>query len=907
MNPTEIEFAVKDLVSKPYDAATFPFDLIAIYNAPKITVTKLKSGQTNAAVVEGDVLWKRHLFFRSVGVTEDVAAAANLMARDPLTTKHKPRFIITTNGAQVHIRDLKLDDSCDVDFETLDEESYFLLPLAGFERRAAIEEHPADIKAAKRLKKLYDAILSANPTWSAGHHTHELNVLMTRLLFCFYAEDTAIFDTPQVLTDTLTQYTQEDGSDLSAFLDRLFMIMNVKESLRAPNTPSVERKFPYVNGSLFESTLEVPRFNRTARRLLLECGQLDWTTINPDIFGSMIQTIAQPGSRVDVGMHYTSVPNIMNVLQPLLLDDLSDAFEKAKDSLAKLEGLLQRLSRIRIFDPACGSGNFLVIAYKELRKREMRVLARIAEIAPNSPLRLSNVSINHFYGMDIVDFACEIAKLSLWIAEHQMNCAFKDMFGKAKVTLPLAKLNTVHNASALSVPWSSICPIKEGTETFVCGNPPYQGSVGQTVDQKRDIAAIFSPIVKSYRDVDYVACWFVLLAQYITKSDTVRGAFVATNSITQGEQVPFLWPYILGSGSDIFTAHRSFKWGNSASHNAGVTCVIVGLANKNAIKRRTLYTGDLCQEVSHINPYLVPASTPIVTKEQTPLSDIPEMTKGSVINDKGHLTLSRYELEMLQAKYPAVTRFVRRFYGADELLYDTQRYVLWIPDDELQSALAIPPVASRVAQVRKHRLNGGTSARAVAHVPHKFGFISYLEANTLVLPQTSSERRHYLPVSMLGPMDLPSQKLCVIYNPPSFMLSLLSSRLHILWLATIGGRMRTDFSYSNTVVYNTFPIPAISEAQKKILAENARHILRARASHPGKTLAWLYNPETMPQTLLEAHEQNDAYIEEFLYGRKFRDDTHRLEHLFALYGRMKASQTKRATEKSSDPVLLKAK
>jgi hypothetical protein len=403
MNPTEIEFAVRDLVAKPYHAETFPYALIGIYNASKMTVSRLKSGQTNKARHPGDVLWQKYFFFRSAASGEDVGTVADALVADPLTAKHKPRFILVTNGKQLHARDLKFDETAYVEFERLDEQAYFLLPLAGYERRAVVEEHPADIKAAKKLKKLYDALLAANPTWNTGHHSHELNLLMTRLLFCFYADDTGIFDTPQIFTNTVTQHTSEDGNDVAALLDRLFRIMNVEKASRPRNTPAVDCKFPYVNGSLFEDIVEMPQFSRTARRQLLECGDLDWRTINPDIFGSMIQTIAHDGSRSDLGMHYTSVPNIMKVLHPLVLDDLHEAYEKAKDSVPKLETLLGRVSRLRVFDPACGSGNFLIIAYKRLREIEIQVLLRIGEIAPNTPLRLSGVSLQNFYGIDVVD------------------------------------------------------------------------------------------------------------------------------------------------------------------------------------------------------------------------------------------------------------------------------------------------------------------------------------------------------------------------------------------------------------------------------------------------------------------------------------------------------------------------
>lgn len=891
MNPTEIEFAVRELVAKPYDAESFPYDLAAIYNAPKATISKLKSGQTNAATSSGDMLWKKHLFFRSASKSDDVAAIGDALAIDSLTTKHKPRFLFVTNGQQVHIRDLKLDDTCNVEFAKLDERSDFLLPLAGFERRAAVEEHPADIKAAKRLKKLYDAILGSNPDWAAGNHTHELNLFMTRVLFCFYAEDTAIFDTPQIFTDTVTQYTTEDGSDVAPFLDRLFGIMNTQESKRPKNTPAVEAKFPFVNGSLFETKVEIPGFNRTARRLLLECGQLDWTTINPDIFGSMIQTITEPGSRGDLGMHYTSVPNIMKVLQPLFLDELHAAYEKAKDSVPKLEALLGRLSKTRVFDPACGSGNFLIISYKALRQLEMQILIRIGEIAPNAPMRLSGISLHSFYGIDLIDFACETAKLSLWIAEHQMNSAFKEIFGEARPTLPLAKIKTIHCANATRLDWFNICPLDENAETYICGNPPYVGAKYQTRQQKSDVVNIFSNLLKGDVKVDYISCWFVVLANYISASPSTTGAFVATNSICQGEHVPALWPYVFSRDLSITFAHTSFKWANSASNNAGVTCVIVGIARRAGDPGR-LYTNSHKITVPNINAYLVPSpSNLIVAKSAEPLNGLPLPLKGDVPGDRGHLTLSPSERNRLIADHPEAAKIIRRFYSSEDFLHNVERYVLWIRDEDLTEAMSIPEVARRIRRTRDARkTSGARDGEKNATTPHRFEYARHQDVESLVIPVVSAERRQYLQIGLLGPLEIASNALYVVYAPPKYLLALLSSRLHRIWTQTVGGKLEDRLRYSNGLVYNTFPIPTLSEEQKQILGEHAKSILRARAKHPGKTIAWLYNPETMPSNLLEAHRESDEYIETCLYGRNFRDDTQRLEHLFSLYGAMKARQ-----------------
>ena len=888
MNPTEIEFALRDLVSKPYDAETFPYDLIAIFNASKMTVSRLKSGTTNKATRPGDVLWQKNLFFRPAQPGEDVGAVGDGLFADPLTARHKPRFILVTNGQQVHVRDLKFEDTANVEFERLDEQSYFLLPLASYERRAIVEEHPADINAAKKLKKLYDAILAANPTWNSGHHSHELNLLMTRLLFCFYAEKTGIFDIPKVFTSTVTDFTGEDGSEVAPLLDRLFRIMNVEEGSRPKSIPASEARFPYVNGSLFEDTVEIPQFTRTARRQMLECGDLDWTTINPDIFGSMIQTVAQDGTRSDLGMHYTSVPNIMKVLQPLFLDELNVAFEKAKDSVPKLEALLLRLSKIRVFDPACGSGNFLIVAYKQLRLLEMQISVRLGDVAPNAPLRLSGILLQNFFGIDIVDFGCETAKLSLWIAEHQMNSKFKEIFGKTKPTLPLAKISTIRCGNALRLDWLKVCPPGEAAELYICSNPPYLGNTVQDQEQQSDVALACRPLGIASKELDYIAGWFAKAATYIRDRDAAF-AIVATNSLCQGRQVALLWPQLLSLGLDISFAYASFKWSNNAANNAGVTCIIIGMRNHSA-ELKKLFVNDHVRIVPHISPYLTASPTIVVTETPRPISGcLPPVVPGSQPRDGGHFMLTPDEREAIIKSFPAARAFVRRYCGSQEFIKGIDRSCVWVTDDTLSQAIAIPLIAKRIEAVRRDRLTRGPQIRQTAKYAHRFRHITHRDTDALLIPKVSSERRHYLPIGVFDKGTVISEQAFAIYTPPPYLFSILSSRLHAIWAEAVSGKLENRLRYSSTLVYNTLPVPTLSEQQKASMSDRAKAILRARANHPGRTIAWLYDPDTMPPDLLNAHQENDSYIEECIYGRIFRDDTARLEHLFMMYARLNSA------------------
>jgi hypothetical protein len=664
--------------------------------------------------------------------------------------------------------------------------------------------------------------------------------------------------------------------------------MNVEEPSRPKGTPASEARFPYVNGSLFEDTVELPQFSRTARRQLLECGDLDWTTINPDIFGSMIQTIAQDGTRSDLGMHYTSVPNIMKVLQPLFLDDLHEAYEKAKGSVPKLEALLGRLSTIRVFDPACGSGNFLIIAYKALRKLETEILVRIGEISPKAPLRLSNISLHNFYGIDVVDFACETAKLSLWIAEYQKNSHFKELFGTARPPLPLARISTIHRDNATRCDWLLVCPDRDHVETYVCGNPPFQGGKKQRAEEKNDLALLFSNLGNNYKNLDYVACWFVKAAAYI-ETTNCRAAFVATNSICQGDNVGMLWPVVYSHGAEIAFAYTSFRWSNSAAHNAGVTCVIVGLARTDPNRVKRLYVGEHVSSVKNIGPYLTASRNIIVRRESTPIQGFPEIVYGSKPLDNGYLTLSAAERSNMISQYPNALPLIREYLGTDEFVDGVKRWCLWIPDSLLPLAESIPPIQSRLRACKTFREEGGMSARSMAATPHRFMVRTHRETDALLIPMVTSERRRYLQIGLMPPACIINSNAYALYDPQPYIFAILSSRLHRIWAETVGGQLETRVRYSNTLVYNTFPIPALSDEQKRILGERAAGILRRRAN-PGKTIAWLYNPETMPPDLLKAHHENDAYLEEQVYGRSFQDDTQRLEHLFDMYARDKEAR-----------------
>jgi len=882
MNIADIESGLKELADKPFNKDSFLFDFFALYDVPKATITKLKQGSSNEASAKGDVLWKKKFFYRTANKGQS-ASEVEKMLLDPLTKKHVPRFLFATDGIEFFARDLKTEVTYDARFDLLNNSFDFFLPLAGIERYEGVAENPADIKATARLAKLYDAILEANPEWTSATHTHELNIFMTRMLFCFFAEDTSIFE-PALFTSTLLTLTKEDGSDTAKTIDLIFDVMNIPDNKRS-NIPEFANRFPYVNGGLFSTKSNIPKFSPRARRLLKECGSLVWREINPDIFGSMIQAVVEPEMRGDMGMHYTSVPNIMKVLQPLFLISLEEDFVSAYSSESKLRKLLERIYKIRVFDPACGSGNFLIIAYKELRKLESRIFERLKKVSTQAALQMTGIRLSQFFGIELADFATETAKLSLWIAEYQMNELFKAEFGTAPPSLPLRESGQIAHGNACQMDWLAVCPNKEGYETFLAGNPPYLGRAQQTKEQKEDIIKVFSPVTAKFKKLDYVSCWILKGAEYC-KATHAKCAFVTTNSISQGEQVGLLWPHIYSQDVEIFFAHKSFKWKNNAAKNAGVICVVIGLRESQKGKK-TLYSGATSRVVENISPYLTDGDNLIVNGISNAKSKLPIMRFGNMPADGGNLILTPDERREIINVYPDSERLFKQLSGSQEFIRGHERYCLWIEDQDYEFAKSIAPIAKRIDatyQMRMDSIDAGT--KSLAEKPYQFREMYCAKDHSIIVPGVSSEDRMYISAGVLDSSVVMSNSAFGIYDAPLYLFSVISSKLHAIWTAAVGGRLKTDYRYSNTLVYNTFPLPDLSSEQQLMLEQFALKILRVRESHFGKTIAWLYNPETMPTDLLDAHLELDDAFESIYIGRGFNNDEERLEHLFKLYSRM---------------------
>lgn len=882
MNPTVIADRVETLATS-FDGASFPFDLLHAYGVSKATIDKLRL--KGSGLFDEGVMVKRKLWARTVAPGEVDSFHDAMLADRKALKKHDPAIVLVTDGASVVATDVKREETLRIDYASLPAHFDFLLPVGGIQRFEHREENVADAKASRVVAKLYDAICAHAPRWREPENRHAMNLFMTRLLFCMFADRTEIFEEP-IFVRSVAEMTGEHGEDVRDFLTGLFAVLNLpRESAGRAAHPSALRRFPYVNGGLFREESEVPEFTAKARSLLIDAARMDWSEINPDIFGSMIQSVVHQDLRDDLGMHYTSVSNIMKVLRPIVFDDLEGQFSAAGGDAAKLRALLSRLRKIRFFDPACGSGNFLIVAYKELRALEMRVFERLRETGRGG-LPMSEIRLDQFHGIEYDDFAAETAKLSLWIAQHQMNELQKRTFGTAPATLPLREGGRIARGNATRKDWLEVCPRVADGETYVVGNPPYLGMTYQTPEQKGDVAFLFKD-VKGHKELDYVACWFRKAADYVSVSGG-KAAFVTTNSICQGEQVALLWPSVFGRGVEIDFAHQSFKWRNNASNNAGVTVAIVGLRPRSKAPK-LLFSGDVSREVRNVSPYLVEGEDDIVVKRSTSLSNLPLMVKGNQPTDGGNLILSRQERDDLLFAYPAAGRFIRRYVGSQEFVKGIERWCLWIDDAGLEDALKIAPVKARIEAVRQVRLaSPAPSTVARAGQSHRFIQIQHEGGPSIVVPSVTSEAREYLTVGFVDGDTTVSNLAFAVYDAPEHVMAILSSRMMLVWAGAVGGRLEERLRYSNTLVWNTFPLPQLSAKQKEALTEHAREIVKAREACVGATIAELYHPKRMPDSLRKAHADLDEALETIYQGRPFADDTARLEHMFKLYRTMTA-------------------
>ena len=827
MNSTQIEENLTKLITN-FAREDFIYELLLAYGLPKTTITLLKKGKHNLAKKSGQIILKKKLFFQE-SKNQDLHALIDSIQKDEATNRHNPRFIIVTDYKNLLAFDTKTKDTLDVEIANIAKYYDFFLPWAGMEKTSHKNENPADVKAAEKMAKIYDEIQKDNQF--NKEDLHSLNTFLSRLLFCFFAEDTGIFKT-SAFTNGIASHTQTDGSDLDQYLNRLFEALNTQS--RA-NYPDYLSEFPYVNGGLFGDSYFAPKFSAKSRKMIIECGKEDWKDINPDIFGSMIQAVVHSDQRGSMGMHYTSVPNIMKVIEPLFLNELKEEFENNYDNEKKLNQLLTRLENLRIFDPACGSGNFLIIAYKEIKNLEIEIYQRIQQITKKPSFAFSRVKLSQFYGIELDDFACEVATLSLWLAEHQMNVKFKEVFGQANPTLPLQEGGEIVCGNAIGLNWEEVCPKEEGKEIYILGNPPYLGYSLQDENQKSDMLNTFRGF-GSYKELDYIACWFFLGSQYI-RNFNAKIAFVSTNSISQGEQVSMLWPNIFLMGLEIFFAYPSFKWSNNAKRNAGVTCVIIGLSNKIG-KKKILFSKQNKEFVDNINAYLIKGSDTIIHRRSKPISDLPQAILGNMAKDEGHLYLDKSSYSELVETFPTSKKFIKKALGSAEFIKGLESWCLWIEDNDLNEAMSIDPIVRRLNLVSEFRKKSkAASTSEYAKYPNRFMQRTHKSGNSIIVPRVASERRPYIITGFLNEEVIVKDSAYAIYNAEPYIFGLISSRLHMVWTRIVSGQLETRIRYSTIICYNNFPVPELSDKGKQNINSHVYNILEEREKNPEKTVA----------------------------------------------------------------------
>ncbi|WP_049235656.1 class I SAM-dependent DNA methyltransferase [Moraxella canis] len=893
MNSQEIEKNLEKIITK-LNNDDFIYEFLIAYGTSKSVVTRLKKGDQNRSKRENEVLYPKKIIFR-VEASNNLLNAIDGIVKDLGVQKHSPRFAIMTDFKHLVAKDLKLGKALDIELKDLPKHYDFFLPLAGSEVYHSANDNEADRNAAYKMATLYDHLIEENPDiYQSEEQIHHLNVFLSRLLFCFFAEDTGIFPEDSIFTNTLAQHTDDKGGDTHSFLEMLFTRLDSKDTT---GLPEFLAKFPYVNGGLFHDKISSPKFSAKARKILVELGELQWKNINPDIFGSMIQAVTTGVDRSKLGQHYTSVPNILKLIKPLFLDEFYEELEKAT-TVNQLYKLQNRLAKAKFFDPACGSGNFLIITYKELRVLEIEIIKKIIELSGDMLNTFaSQIKISQFYGIEIDDFAHEIAILSLWLAEHQMNIIFEErLFDYAEVSsiLPLKSVGNIKQGNATLISWEKVCPITPTDEVYIIGNPPYLGARYQKDEHREQIEYLLSDY-ENYRRLDYIVCWFHKASNYI-KGHNAKFAFVSTNSITQGEQVKPIWSKIFEKNLEIDFAYKSFKWTNNAKGNAGVTVIIIGVRNCST-SPKYLFDKNIKSTVKNINGYLSDDGNLSVSSRTKPLSNFQTITRTNPALDDGNFLLDENEKYSLIKQYPKAEKIIRPVVGAHEFLQGKKKFCLWISDDDLPLALSIQPIKERIDKVKAYRLAKKDRPRNdPATFPHRFLKTKLAKESVLFVPTVSSERRAYIPCGFFDNQTVIIDPNFAVYEPTPITFAIISSRMHMVWVRKFSGKLESRFRYSSTLCYNTFPFPKIDKKQEELLAQYVFDILDARANHIGKTMAWMYDPDTMPKDLKEAHQALDEAIERCYRLQPFNSDSERLEYLFKLYEKMIAEEE---TQKSS--------
>lgn len=894
-------------VSEDAEAKSFWDEFFYVFNISRRRVATFEQQVKKLDAKTGfiDLLWKGVILVEHKSRGKDLDHAYQ-QAKDyfpGLKEKELPRYILVSDFDRFRLYDLEEGNTNEFKLKDFVSHVHLFGFMAGYEKRTYKEQDPVNIEAAELMGKLHDKLKAI------GYDGHQLELYLVRLLFCLFADDTSIFE-KGIFYEYIDLKTSADGSDLAAHISQLFQILNTPEEKRLRNLDEALAAFPYVNGKLFEETLQMAHFDSEMRRILKDCCLLDWGKISPAIFGSLFQSVMDEKARRNLGAHYTSEKNILKLIKPLFLDELWSEFDKAKNDKGRLRKLHEKISRLRFLDPACGCGNFLIIAYRELRLLELdivKALLKGQQITSVNDYFL--VDVDQFYGIEYEEFPGQIAQVAMWLMDHQMNELASLSFGQYFKRIPLKKSATIIHRNALRIDWQSVLVDNNNfTEAvkydFILGNPPFIGTAYQNQEQKEDIQKLFVG-VGSFGMLDYVTAWYIKAAQYVEKNNSVdnknlpltRIAFVSTNSITQGEQPGILWNELFNKYKiKIHFAHRTFKWGNEAKGNAAVHVVIIGFSNHDATNKSIYEYDDIRSEpheikAKNINPYLVEGNDTFLRSISMPLcSGIPKMQSGSAARDGGFLILSDEEKQEMVSKNPQTKKYLNRFISGDDFINNITRWYIWLKNRNPAETRSIEEFKDRFKEVKAFRQNSTRAGtKKMADLPYLFAEERQPDYDFLIIPKVSSENRKYIPIAYLTKDFIVSDKTFIVPHTTLFHFGILTSLMHMAWTRYTCGRMKSDYSYSNTIVYNNFPWPDnTSDKSKAIVEKAANTVLEVRAQFPLGSLADLYDPNTMPAALVKAHQVLDKAVDNCYRSQPFPNESKRIEYLFELYDKYTA-------------------
>ncbi|MCY3973380.1 MAG: class I SAM-dependent DNA methyltransferase [Candidatus Dadabacteria bacterium] len=870
----------KDETSEKAASQTFWDEFFEIFGVRRRRVASFEKHVKGGFI---DLLWKGVLLVehKSAGSRLDTAYSQALDYFSGLKESDLPRYIVVSDFSRFRLYDLEEDKEHEFNLKDLHKNINLFGFIAGYKTHSVKEQDPVNIRAAEQMGKLHDRMKEV------GYGGHDLEVYLVRLLFCMFAEDTGIFELRQ-FQEYIENRTSEDGSDLGSRLAHLFDTLNKKGAERLKSLDEDLGAFPYVNGELFKETLAPMSFDGKMRNALLDCCALDWSAISPAIFGSLFQSIMDKEARRNLGAHYTSEENILKLINPLFMDDLRAEFRRVKKNKNRLFEFHKKLRTLNFLDPACGCGNFLVIAYRELRLLELEIL-RASNVGHKTLdiHGLVSLDVDQFYGIETEEFPAQIAQVALWLMDHQMNRLVSEEFGLYFARIPLKTSAKIMNGNALGMDWDDVIPAER--LSFIMGNPPFVGHHLQSAEQKAEMLACYRQS-KVAGVMDYVSAWYCKAVDYIADTD-IKVAFVSTNSITQGEQVAPLWNELYSrSEVHIHFAHRTFKWSNEARGKAAVYCVIIGFGLQKPKSRRLFEYVDIKAEPSeikarNINPYLVDAPNYFVESRRNPICKVTPMLRGSGPVDGGNLLLSEEEKEELIAKEPQAEKWIKPFLNAEEFLHNKPRYCLWLVDCPPNELRNMPLVMERVNAVKRMReASKKAPTREMAAMPTLFAEIRQSKSEYLLVPRHSSENRVYIPVGYMPPETICGDANFQIPDATLYDFGIFTSAMHNSWMRTVCGRLKSDYRYSNKLVYNNFPLPLKpTKKRKQIIEQKAQAVLDARAKFADSTLADLYDPLTMPPELLKAHQALDKAVDG-AYGKgTFKTEAERVAFLFELY------------------------